>query len=446
MSPDVDALRVQGPPRERLLPGRATASLLAIALTILIFTKGIVPAMSTLDTDFPNYLTAARIVADGGPANRLYDTPWFQEQMRRYRIGVPSEGKFAPFPPPTALLLVPLAGFQPLDALRIMTLASLACLSGSILLLAKVLSWRTIDAAILVLLSGSAILSGLRFGQPYIVASFCCILGYYAYLKQRPWLAGISFGVFAPIKYFAVPLLVYFAVRKQYWVAFGGVVTILTIVLASIALLGWPLHADFLAILGNHLIGRLDMQDPFTASFQSFDTLFRRLFLFDASANPVPFLAMPGLQTLGVVVTKVSLLSVAIASLVRLARSALAGVAPSVAIIGILTLLLAPATATYHFALLWLPVGLIIDFALRSGAAVCAYFMLGVYALIGVFPYRWTAAFEGRGGLSIVAYPRLWLLLALFIACIYCVWRVPNPVSRSAAPEPAGVAGTGASP
>lgn len=451
MSPDVDAPRVQGPPPGRLLPGRATAPLLAIALTILIFAKGIVPAMSTLDTDFPNYLTAARIVADGGPTNRLYDTPWFQEQMRRYRIGVPSEGKFAPFPPPTALLLVPLARFQPLDALRIMTLASLACLSGSILLLAKVLSWRTIDAAILVLLSGYAILSGLRFGQPYIVASFCCILGYYAYLKRRPWLAGISFGVFAPIKYFAVPLLVYFAVRKQYGVAFGGVLTILAIALASIALLGWPLHADFLAILGNHLIGRLDMQDPFTASFQSFDTLFRRLFLFDASANPVPFLAMPGLQTLGVVVTKVSILGVAIASLVRLARralagGALAGVAPSVGIIGILTLLLAPATATYHFALLWLPVGLIIDFALRSGARVCAYFMLGAYALIGVFPYRWTAAFEGRGGLSLVAYPRLWLLLALFIACIYCVWRVPNPVRVAASPELAGVAGTGASP
>lgn len=448
MWPDSEALQPQGPPRGRLLPGRATAPLLAIALTIALFTKGIVPAMSRLNTDFPNYLTAARIVADGGPTNRLYDTPWFQEQMRRYGIGVPSEGKFAPFPPPTALLLIPLARFQPLDALRIMTLASLACLSGSIFLLSKVLSWRTVDAAIFVLLSGYAILNGLRFGQPYIVASFCCILGYYGYLKRRPWLAGISFGLFAPIKYFALPLLIYFAARRQYRLVVGAAVTILTIVLASIALLGWPLHADFLAILGRHLIARLDMQDPFTASFQSFDTLFRRLFIFDARANPVPFLAMPGLATLGVAVTKVSLVSVAIVALVRLAREAAAGVAPSVAIIGILTLLVAPATATYHFALLWLPVGLAVGFALRSGAAVCAYFMLGAYALIGVFPYRLTAAFEGRGGLSILAYPRLWLLLALFIACICCVWRVPNPVRvRPAAPsEPAGVAGSGASP
>jgi len=446
MSPEVDALRPQGLPRGRLLPGRATAPLVAIALMILLVATGIVPALSQLDTDFPNYLTAARIVADGGPTDRLYDTPWFQEQMRRYRIGVPAEGKFAPFPPPTALLLIPLARLQPLDALRIMTVVSLACLSGAIILLAKALSWRTIDAAMFVLLSGYAILSGLRFGQPYIVASFCCILGYYAYLKKRPWLAGISFGLFAPIKYFALPLLLYFAVRQQYQLVFSGSVTILTIVLASIALLGWPLHVEYLAILGNHLIARLDMQDSFTASFQSFDSLFRRLFTFDASANPLPLAAMPGLQTLAVVITKGALISVAIAALIRLARSAAAGVAPSIGLIGILTLLLAPATATYHFALLWLPVGLVIDFALRRGAKFCAYFMVGAYALIGFFPYRLTAGFEGRGGLSVLAYPRLWLLLALFIACIYCVWRLPNPIHRAVAPEPAGIAAIGASP
>src|SRR5580698_8146206 len=97
---------------------RAGAAVVLAGLTAVLLVKGILPAMSGLNTDFPNYLTAAKIVADGGPAERLYDIPWFQEQMRRYRIGNPSEGKFAPFPPPTALLLVPLARLAPLDALR----------------------------------------------------------------------------------------------------------------------------------------------------------------------------------------------------------------------------------------------------------------------------------------------------------------------------------------
>ena len=403
--------------------GRGTAALLLVVLTMAIFAKGIVPAMSTVNTDFPSYFTAAKIVADGGPAERLYDISWFQEQMRRYRVGVPSQGKFSPFPPPTALLLLPLTRLQPIDALRIVTLCSVACLLGSIILLAKVLSWRMVDAAIFVLLSGYAILSGLRFGQPYMIVSLSCILGYYAYLKSRPLLAGICFGVFAPIKYFSVPLLAYFAFRKQWKLALSGVMTILLIVLASIAVLGWPIHAKFLSILESHLIGRLAMQDPFTASFQSFDSLFRRLFVFDSAFNPVPLWSMPRLQPLAVVVTKLAIFSVAMATMVRLTRNGAAAAAPCIGIIGILTLLLAPATATYHFALLWLPVGLLINFALQKSARGCAYLMLGAYALIGVFPYRFTAPFEGRGGLSVLAYPRLWLLLAIFIVGLYFSWR-----------------------
>jgi hypothetical protein len=419
--------RVDGTASLQVFRGRGTAALLVVVLTMAIFAKGIVPAMSRLDSDFPSYFTAAKIVADGGPADRLYDISWFQEQMRRYRVGVLSAGKFSPFPPPTALLLFPLTRLQPIDALRVVTLFSVACLLASITLLAKVLSWRTIDAAIFVLLSGYAIVSGLRFGQPYVIISLSCILGYYAYLKRRPLLAGICFGLFAPIKYFSVPWLVYFAFRKQRKLALSGVMTILLIVFASIGLLGWRIHANFLSILENHLIGRLATQDPFTASFQSFDSLFRRLFVFDSAFNPVPLWSVPRLQPVAVVVTKLAIFGAAMATVVKLSRSGVAAAAPCIGIIGVLTLLLAPATATYHFALLWLPVGLLVNFAFQKSAPGCAYFMLGAYALIGVFPYRFTAPFEGRGGLSMLAYPRLWLLLALFIVCLYCSWqRTPS--------------------
>ena len=42
-------------------------------------------------------------------------------------------------------------------------------------------------------------------------------------------------------------------------------------------------------ISGHHLIGNLSLQDPFTASSQSFDALFRRLFVLDAASNPRPW-------------------------------------------------------------------------------------------------------------------------------------------------------------
>jgi Glycosyltransferase family 87 len=412
-----------------LLLRRPAALLLFVALTLLLAARGIVPALSKVDTDFPNYFTAAKIVADGGDTDRLYDNGWFQDQMRRYQIGKASEGEFKPFPPPTALLLLPLARLQPLDALRVLTVGSVLCLICSIILLAKILSCSLVDSTVFVLLSGYAVLGALRLGQPYILVSLSCIVGYYARLKGRPLLAGICFGLFTPIKYFPVVFLVYFAFRKEWKVVLGGAAAILMVTAVSVGILGWKIHEDFLSsVLGNHLVAKLDLQDPFTASYQSFDSLFRRLFIYDATLNAHAPYDLPRLQGIAVLITKASILLAAIVTLVKLARRAGDGATePSIGILGVVTLLLAPATAAYHFVLLWLPVGLLIDYFVRQGARVRAYFVLGIYALIGFFPYRYTIPFEGRGGLTVLAYPRLFLLLAMFVACVHFVWSQAEP-------------------
>jgi len=404
---------------------KPAALLLLAALIANLILRGIVPAASRLDADFPSYLTAARIVADGGDGARLYDIPWFQEQMRRYRIGKPSAGKFSPFPPPTALLLVPVARLAPLNALRVAAGLSLLGLGGSIVLLARILSWSALDAAVLVLLSGNAILAALRLGQPYILVSACCILGYYLHVRHRPWLAGLSLGLFTPLKYFPVVMLGYFAFRRQWRLVAGGALATVAVTLLSIAVLGWKIHVEFLtSVLGSHLTARLSMQDPFTANFQSFDTLFRRLFVFDALANPRPLMPAAWLAPACLVATKAVILVVLLATLLQLARrQGASATAPAIGLLGITTLLLAPATATYHMVLLWLPVGLLGNFFLRARAVACAWLVLGGYALIGFFPFRFVAPFEGRGGLTVLAYPRLFLLLAMFVASVYGLWR-----------------------
>jgi len=417
------------------LINRPLAVLMLLALTLVLIGRGIVPAMSKIDSDFPNYFTAAKIVADAGDTGRLYDNSWFQEQANRYHIGSGDGTKFSPFPPPTALLLLPLTGLEPLNALRVVTGLSLLCLLASIVLLLRIFSWSAVDTAVFVLLSGYAICTALRLGQPYIVVSTSCVLGYYAYLGNRPWLAGICFGLFSPIKYFPVVILIYFAFRRQWRLLLGGLATIVVEASVSIAVLGWRVHRQFLSsVLGNHLIGNLSMQDPFTATFQSFDSLFRRLFIFDPSSNPQPFIALPGLQLAALIATKALLFLTAMLTLVKLARhDAASSTAPSVGVLGVLTLLIAPATGSYYLVLLWLPVGLLIDYFIRERHRVCAYFVLADYALIGFFPYRFTQSFEGRGGLTVLAYPRLLLLLAMFVACVAVIWnrqaRAPEPVA-----------------
>jgi hypothetical protein len=418
---------------------RAWSILMLLGLATYLFQKGVVPALAGIDADFPGYFTAARIVLDGQDTRRLYDDDWFRQQIRRYGLETDrNPGKFAPFPPPTALLLVPLARFEPLTALRIVTAASVLCLICSIFLLARALAWHPVDSALLILSSGTAIISGLRFGQPYILISTFCILGYYLYRTCKPWQAGACFGVFVPIKYFPVVILAYLAARKEWRVVLGGAAAIAGVALVSIAVLGWEIHQIFLlSILGNHLTGHLSLQaqaPPFTAVYQSFDTLFNRLFEFDPALNPRPLLAAPLLATLGIIAVKGAILLAAIATLVKLAREESANaVAPSIGILGILVLLIAPATATYTCALLWLPIGLLIDYFLARRAHLLAYFILGGYVLIGFIPWQYTYPFEGRGALTVLAYPRLLVLFAMFVGCVWAIIH-PRRSSHPAAP------------
>jgi hypothetical protein len=413
----------------RLFYNRSVAIVLFAALATVLVARGIVPAMSKIDSDFPDYFTAAKIVADGGPVERLYDDVWFQQQMHRYVPGSESIGKFSPFPPPTAFLLLPLTRMEPLDALRAVTVVSALCLAGSIVLLARILSLTLVESAVFILLSGYAVINTLRFGQPYIAVSLSCIAGYYAYLKNRPVLAGMCFGLFLPFKYFPAVILIYFAFRKDWKVVLGGGLVVSFIALVSIGVLGWRIHGIFLSsVLGNHLVGVLSEQDPYTASFQSFDSLFRRLFVYDAALNPRPWLVFPPLQSIGVSAAKASVVLAAFAALIKLARSGIAtATAPSIGILGILTLLEAPATATYHFVLLWLPVGLLVHHFFCERDRASGYFILGTYTLIGFLPYGHTQRFEGRGGLTVLAYPRLFVLLTMFIASVYFIWNRGGP-------------------
>jgi len=378
----------------RLTAVRAAKLAVLAVLAALLCVRGIVPALKAIENDFPGYFTAARIVADGGDARRLYDNAWFREQVRRYGMeDARNPAKFAPFPPPTALLLLPLAPLEPLTALRVVVAVSVLSLILSIWLLARSVAWDLLDAALFILASGLGLLSGVRYGQPYILISMFCLLGYYLYLTGRPWLAGLTLGVFMPIKYFPVVVPAGLALRREWKVAVGCLIAVADVALLSVGVLGWAVHQTFLAsVLGNHLSGHLSLHEhtvPFTAVYQSFDTLIDRLFVFDPTWNPQPLVDAPGLRIVSLILIKSAIVLVAAVSLVVVVRreSAAAAAPAAIGILGIVVLLIAPATATY--------------------------------VLIGFIPYGHTQVFEGRGGLSVLAFPRLFLMLVMFIASVW---------------------------
>jgi hypothetical protein len=303
-----------------------------------------------------------------------------------------------------------------LNALRVLTVVSVLCLGAMSLLIARAVGWGRLEAAIFVLLAGFAITNTLRDGQPYIMVSLACVAGYCAWLDGRRVLAGICFGLFLPIKLFPVVFLLYFAFRRETKLVAAGVLTAGAVSLLSILILGWQIHGEYIStVLGNHLVGDLGGQDPFAANFQSFDSLLRRLFEFEAARNPHPLWDAPWLRVLLLILIKTTILTLGLLAIrVLEKRRPEAATAQALGIIGVAALLLAPATASYHFDLWWLPLALLIAFELREGHRVRALCLLLLYAGVASFPLSWLSPFDGQGILSVLAYPRLLAMCAIF--------------------------------
>ncbi|HUI62793.1 MAG TPA: hypothetical protein VLX90_21360, partial [Steroidobacteraceae bacterium] len=69
---------------------------------------------------------------------------------------------------------------------------------------------------------------------------------------------------------------------------------------------------------------------------------------------------------------------------------------------------------------LWLPVGLLVN-AMKP-APILRDLTLGLYACIGFIPYGLVARFSERGWLTPLAFPRLGVLLALFVVTVCWAW------------------------
>ncbi len=396
------------------------ACLATLVCVLAVYTayKGVLPAFRAIDSDFPNYYVAAKVVLQGKDPARLYDDGWFQEQI--YASGLSQQGKFAPFPPATSLVLAPLTVFSPLTALRIVTAVNLLLLAAATRLVARYCGFTLLEASAFVLLSGAGLINCIRLGQLYIAVSLFSLLGFILLARKRDSWAGAILAAPVPIKYYPAVYLAYLGMKGRWKVLISAGAVMLGILGVSILILGWQVHADFIrSILPRHLQSDLSQQDPFAVAFQSFDSLLRRLFLFDAMRNPHPL-----------VNSRVSYLTLKSVILFSLTTAGVQGIRQaerngdsvaeklSIALLGIWGLLVAPATATYHFVLLWLPVGCLLSYLREKGKSGLFWLSLGLYAGIGFVPYGCFASLAGKGAFSLAAYPRLWLTCALFFVAL----------------------------
>lgn len=395
---------------------RSLQNLCLLVLTLFLLYRGVIPAFTVVDTDFPNYYTASRLFIEGRDLKKIYDDSWFQNEILRY--GMNQAGKFSPFPPVTVFVMIPFSFLTPLNALRAWTLLNCGILAALISLLSHLTGkpWRW--SALLILASGHALVNNFRFGQVYLFLTFFLLAAYSHWVKERQIQSGALLGIAAAFKYFPVIFIPYFIVRREWKLVAAEVGSIIAVLLMGFATLGTDIHTEFFsAVLGNHLSGNI--QNPFSATFQSWNSLFRRLFVVDPVFNPSPVLNLPWAFPAALAITYAVVVFLLLKG-IRKSRLLADEQAPPVqfSLIILAGLMLLPVSATYHFLLLVIPVGILLS---QAGPRWSRWerAIVVMFTLIGFIPYGFVTGLDSHGLLSLLAYPRLLLMTGLFVIAAF---------------------------
>ena len=385
-----------------------------------------------MHSDFGNYYVSARLVATGANLDSLYNDEWFHQQM--IGMGVNTPGKFSPFPPITAWMLIPYSGLEPLDAQRLFVVVNLVFVLMCAYAWSKVSHWKRLPSLLIVLAGGGSVINNVAFGQIYLVMVTCLLISVVLIERDRPLPASIFLGGFAVIKYvpvviigglFLLALISPQPERRRYQLTvIYSLLTIVVLVVAQVLLFGSDLMEEYLvSALLPHLSSELSGQGMYSLLFQSWDSLGRNLFVYDAVANPDPLIDWPAGRTLLKLIVAIVVMAVSVFVMYLHSRSASSrrfNVFLSIPVLTILVIL--PASATYHFVLLLFPMALLLrDEALSIKTRLVTVVL---YCIIGFIPYGYAFRIAETAGL-LFAFPRLLIVLLLFIVVSWALSRKP---------------------
>jgi hypothetical protein len=384
---------------------RSAARLVALACFALFLGRTFHKGWNIDESDFPNYYTAAVLVRHGEPLRNYYDWAWFQRQMNFAGVEEPL-GTYIPQTPLTMLPLVPMAGYPVQTAKRIWLTVNLGFLIGAVWLLSGA-SGIAFEYVALVLFAGYGTLqSNFHLGQYYVFLLFLIALA--MYFLKRGWLtaSGVVCGVVFALKLYGAPFLIYFAAKRNWKAVAGMVGTILVGGALSVWMFGWHDCAYFLRDILPRAVDGEGTGNPYHPVDGTLTALLRHLLLFEAELNPHPLWNLPGLFFFLRAFSVLAILGFAALGVAfERGERDLRGFAWFT----VAALSAAPNLGSYSFLLFFPAVVVLMDDAsFRQRAALVVTYMLLGFPLV----LKWT-----------VAFPKLWIILALFLIVGSEYWR-----------------------
>jgi hypothetical protein len=383
---------------------------LGAILAVVLFSTSFRRGWTHVETDFPNYYTAAAATRaatrHGSPLKSLYDWTWFQREMN-YTGTERQLGAYTPQSPLAMLPFLPIAGLPPQQAKHVWLSVNALLLAATIVLLASVsgLAYRWIFA---ILLAGYGSLhSNFVLGQYYVLLAFLLTLSAWCFFRAREKSAGALLGILLALKLYSAPFALFFLIKRRWKATAAMAATAAAFALISIAMFGWSANLFFLqSVLPNVMSGMLI--DPYNVGQGSMTALLRRTFVPEPELNPSPLMNWPAAFVFLQTAFSLGVLTVAVLCLWR--RAALTP--REFAWLVIALLLLAPVNATYVFTMLVLPVALLMSESKLLGRIAL---LAGLAVLGAPLPRDVLAVF-----------PRVWILSAMFLWAAWPAIRSVN--------------------
>ncbi len=377
--------------------------------------------MTRRSDGFAAYYTAARLVHSENAGPQLYDDAWFNDQVDHAVPGI--QDIYSPNPPSATLLLLPLSSARYETARTIWILLTVVILAAALALIVRELRLRQPVSLIFVsvALASQPLEANMRQGQVYVLLLALATLVWTGSRRRRDKRAGFWLGLMLAVKTAGLALPILFILRKRWralaWSALGGLaVSGLTLVWSGLNT--WTAYLRVLPRL---------RQEPYLSvtAYQTTTSLFRHLFVFDATWNRAPLLDAPEAATITTLLVSFALLASTSAFVMVSGELDL-----SFAALFTLSVLLSPLSLDYHFTLLLLPFAIVLG-RLQRTSDVAAWVVLGVAVLLVMSDLPYTSSRLSGGAWALLAYPKL--------AGTLLLWGVTMWLLRQAAALPTAI-------
>ena len=385
-----------------------------LVAAVFLFAHSMPRAWRTLNTDFPNYYTAARLVHEGYDTSRMFEWQWIEREKDHRAVDIRVIGML-PITPFSTLAVYPFVSLEPLAAKHIWILLNLACLIPIGLML-RSMTGLSLQRIALVILLSFPLHRNLLYGQFYILLLLMLVAACFSYLNGYRALAGALIAIAAVCKIFPALLFVFFLQRRDWRALAAGIATGIASLAISIEAFGLSAHRIWLQeilpwVMHGEGLGTY-------AATASISGVLHVLFLSEPQWNPHPWHDSPILYALLAPTLQMLALAPAIL-LIRKGDDSRWQILLEWSALLTASLAISTIPASYNFVLMVFPVCVLASILLQKGQYRWLAALIVAYLAIG-YPLPVP---EKAPGLSILLYvPRLPLMMAV-LAGIYALLR-----------------------